>query len=624
MCGVTGFFRRTGGLAPDARERLATMTACLAHRGPDSAGVWLDPEAGIALGHRRLSILELSAAGSQPMTSHSGRYVLVTNGEIYNHLEIREDLAVNGGEPAWRGHSDTETLLAAFDRWGAEPALRKAVGMFAMALWDRQEQVLTLARDRLGEKPMYYGDQGDVLLFASELKALRAHAAFRAEIDRDQLAVYLHRGYVPGPRSIYRGIRKLPPGCLVQFHRNASPGRSVEPRAYWSLGKIASNGLASPFTGSDAEAIDQLEAVLSRAVASQSVADVPLGAFLSGGIDSSTVVALMQAQSSRRVRTFAIGFLEAGFNEAPHARAVAAHLGTEHTEMIVTSQDAMNVIPRLPILYDEPFGDSSAIPTFLVAELARRHVTVSLSGDGGDELFGGYTRYGRGHGLWRLLRHCPRSMRKVLAPAFGRHYERFVAAGSASALYDAVMLDEAAAGIVRGSEGEPPGASVGLNAELAESDFYQAMMLADCTTYLPDDILVKVDRASMGVSLESRVPMLDHRVVELAWQLPLHTKLRNGEGKWLLKQLLRKYVPAALHDRPKKGFGMPVGDWIRGGMREWAESLLGAERLSQEGFLDVRRVRDHWSRHLEGTTRSGEGIWRVLMFQAWLAETRAA
>jgi asparagine synthase (glutamine-hydrolysing) len=624
MCGVTGFFRRAGGLAPGTREQLATMTSSLVHRGPDASGAWLDPDTGIALGHRRLSILELSDAGSQPMTSHSGRYVLVINGEIYNHLEIREALARDGGEPAWRGHSDTETLLAAFDRWGAVAGFCRSVGMFALALWDRQEQVLTLARDRLGEKPLYYGEQGEFLLFGSELKALRAHPAFRADVDREQVAIYLHRGYVPAPKSIYRGICKLPPGCLVQFGRGQTRGPPPEPRAYWSLGEVASGGLQQPFDGSDAQALDRLDAVLSRAVASQSVADVPLGAFLSGGIDSSTVVALMQAQSSRPVRTFAIGFQEDAFNEAPHARAVAAHLRTEHTELIVTPREAMDVIPRLPRLYDEPFGDSSSIPTFLVAELARRHVTVSLSGDGGDELFGGYTRYGRGRRLWRALRHVPGFLRPMLAPAFGAHLARFVKSSSARDLYDAVMLDPAAGGIVLGCDGRLPAASVALNDEFAGRDFYQAMMLADGTTYLPDDILVKVDRASMGVSLESRVPMLDHRVVEFAWQLPLHMKLRNGEGKWLLKQLLGRYVPAALHDRPKQGFGMPVGDWIRGEMRDWAESLIGEERLRREGFFDMRRVRAHWLRHLERKTRSGEGIWRLLMFQAWLAETGAA
>lgn len=624
MCGVTGFFRLTGGLDPGARELLAKMTSCLAHRGPDASGAWLDPEAGVALGHRRLSILELSEAGSQPMTSHSGRYLLVTNGEIYNHLEIREALALDGGEPAWRGHSDTETLLAAFDRWGVDTALRKSVGMFALALWDRQQQVLTLARDRLGEKPLYYGAQGEYLLFGSELKALRAHPAFRADVDRDQVAIYLHRGYVPAPMSIHRGIRKLLPGCLVEFRRSQAPGPPPEPRAYWSLDETAASGLRQPFDGTDAEALERLDAVLSRAVASQSVADVPLGAFLSGGIDSSTIVALMQKDSSRSVRTFAIGFHEDAFNEAPHARAIAAHLRTEHTELIVTPREAMNVIPRLPRLYDEPFGDSSAIPTFLVAELARRHVTVSLSGDGGDELFGGYTRYARGHRLWRVLQRVPRLLRPMLAPAFGSHLSRFVGNRSARDLYDAVMLDPAAGGIVLGIDGRPPGASIALDGELAGRDFCQAMMLADGTTYLPDDILVKVDRASMGVSLESRVPMLDHRVIEFAWQLPHRMKLRNGEGKWLLKKLLGRYVPAALHDRPKQGFGMPVGAWIRGEMREWAESLLDTERLSREGFFDVQRVREHWSRHLEGKTRSGEGTWRLLMFQAWLAETQAA
>lgn len=624
MCGIAGYFRRDGNLAPDAREQLIKMTSSLAHRGPDASGAWLDPNAGVALGHRRLSILDLSDAGSQPMSSHSGRYVLVTNGEIYNHLKIRMALAQEGGEPHWRGHSDTETLLAAFDRWGANAALRKSIGMFALALWDRQEQVLTLARDRLGEKPLYYGEQGGLLLFGSELKSLRSHPAFRADVDREQAAIYLHRGYVPAPGSIFRGIRKLPPGCIVQFVRNPASGQMPEPRPYWSLVEIAARGLEEPFAGSDAEAVNQLEAVLSCAVASQSVADVPLGAFLSGGIDSSMVVALMQAHSSRPVRTFAIGFHEDEFNEAPHARAVAAHLRTDHTEMIVTPRDAMNVIPRLPQLYDEPFGDSSAIPTFLVAELARRHVTVSLSGDGGDELFGGYTRYGRGIRLWRLLRHVPGFLRSMAAPAFGAHLSRFVSTHSAEDLYDAVMLDPSARGMVLGGDDSPTGASIGLNGSYARSDFFQAMMLADCTTYLPDDILVKVDRASMGVSLESRVPMLDHRVVEFAWQLPRRMKLRSGQGKWLLKQLLSRYVPATLHNRPKKGFGMPVGDWICGEMREWAESLLGAERLHREGFFDVRRVREHWSRHLAGKTRSGESIWRLLMFQAWLAETKGS
>ena len=402
MCGVTGIFR-PDGLPTSARDDLARMTGSLAHRGPDASGEWIDHEAGVALGHRRLSILDLSEAGSQPMSSHSGRYVLVTNGEIYNHLELRRELERAGSSPAWRGHSDTETLLAAFDRWGPEEALKRSVGMFALAVWDRQSRKLLLARDRAGEKPLYYGWQRDCLLFGSELKSLRAHPAFSAPIGRDRVSLYLRRGYVPAPNSIYEGVFKLPPGCTVEFSDRECPGSLPLPRAYWSFREAADRALRDPFTGSDGEATDRLEQVLSEAIASQSVADVPLGAFLSGGIDSSTVVALMQAHSSRPVKTFAIGFEEAAFDEAPHARAIARHLGTEHTELIATAREAMDVVPRLPEFYDEPFGDSSAIPTFLVAQLARRHVTVSLSGDGGDELFGGYTRYARGDRLWRLL-----------------------------------------------------------------------------------------------------------------------------------------------------------------------------------------------------------------------------
>lgn len=622
MCGLTGFFRPQG-LGSGADEELSRMTLRLAHRGPDASGAWLDPGAGIALGHRRLSILELSALGSQPMISHSGRYVFITNGEIYNHVDIREELARAGDEPEWRGHSDTESLLAAFDRWGPEEALTRAVGMFAFALWDRQDRSLTLARDRMGEKPLYYGWQGDTLLFGSELKSLRAHPSFRAAVDRTQLDLFMQRGYVPAPGSIHQGIFKLPAGCLVKLDSRARAGRLPDPRPYWSLDTVAARGSRQPFDGDDRAALDALEAVVARAVASQSVADVPLGAFLSGGIDSSAIVALMQAQSQRPVRTFSIGFAEAEFNEAPYAKEVATHLGTDHTQLIVTPREAMDVVPQLPALYDEPFGDSSAIPTFLVAKLARRHVTVSLSGDGGDELFGGYTRYRRGEALWGTLRRVPRPLRAALAPAFGRHYSRFVAAPAAGEFYDAVMLDPHAAGIVLSSEGTPRGRSVRLDAALAERFIYEAMMKADSKTYLPDDILVKLDRASMGVSLESRVPMLDHRVVEFAWKLPLSIKVRGGETKWILKQLLRRHLPAAMHDRPKQGFGVPVYDWLRGSMRGWAEPLLDAETLRRQGFLDWRRVREIWSAHLGGTTRLGLSLWRILMFQAWLAETKA-
>jgi asparagine synthase (glutamine-hydrolysing) len=619
MCGLAGFLARDG-LPPGAQGLLEGMTRCLVHRGPDEDGHWMDAAAGVALGHRRLSILDLSSAGSQPMHSHSGRYVLVTNGEIYNHLDTRASLASEGAQPAWRGHSDTETMLAAFDRWGIEAALERFVGMFAFAVWDWQERRLTLARDRLGEKPLYYDSHRGTLLFGSELKALRAHPDCPAAVDLEQVAVYLHRGYVPGPRSIYSGIRKLPPGCFLQVGAASATADLPAPRAYWSLAEVVERGLERPFRGTDREAIERLEHELARAVASQSVADVPLGAFLSGGIDSSTVVALMQKQSARRVKTFAIGFEEDRFNEAPHARAVARHLGTDHTELIVTPREAMAAIQRLPGLYDEPFGDSSSIPTFLVAELARRDVTVSLSGDGGDELFGGYTRYGRAQRLWSLLRLLPPAGRKLAAAGVGGYLARFIRSASPGALYDEVMLDPDASGVVAGLAGRPAASSIGLALLPGGRSFYEAMMSADGTTYLPDDILVKVDRASMGVSLESRVPFLDHRVVEFAWSLPFHMKRRGGQGKWLLRRLLEKHVPGGLFDRPKQGFGMPVGDWIRGPLRDWAESLLDAADLAHEGTFDAARVQERWRMHLRGETRSGEGLWRLLMFRAWQAE----
>lgn len=619
MCGVAGFFR-PDGLLPTSPDALVRMTQCLSHRGPDAQGIWVDNEAGVALGHRRLSILELSDAGAQPMQSHSGRYVLATNGEIYNHQEIRDSLEREGHAPAWRGHSDTESLLAAIDRWGVDAALCKTVGMFAFALWDRFERRLSLARDRLGEKPMYYSRQGDTILFASELKSLRMHPAFNANVDREQLAIYLQRGYVPAPNSIYGGVHKLPPGCIVHFGRNSASGAIQTPAHYWSLGAVAARGLQRPFDGTDQEALDGLEYVLARAVSLQCVADVPLGAFLSGGVDSSTIVAIMQSQSSRAVRTFAIGFAEDAYDESGYARAVANRLGTDHTELIITPQDAVAVISRLPRLYDEPLGDSSAIPTCFVSELARNHVSVSLSGDGGDELFGGYTRYWRAHGLWKLLRQFPYPLRAAIAGESTRRNRRILGAQSPAAVYDSVMLDQSSNGMVRGTANTTSAATVGLDEAFAESDFFQAMMLADGSTYLPDNILVKLDRASMGASLESRVPMLDHRVVEFAWTLPRSLKYRDGQGKWLLRALLRKFIPDAAHDRRKKGFSVPVGQWLRGELRDWAEDLLAKDRLAREGFLDGSRVRALWSEHLRGRTRSGEGIWRVLVFQSWLAE----
>ncbi len=638
MCGIAGFFRPAGLVASAAEEILARVNNRLLHRGPDDGGAWIDAPAGIALGHRRLAILDLSPAGHQPMHSASGRYVIVYNGEIYNHLAIREQLERAAQAPAWRGHSDTETLLAGFDVWGIERTLQAAVGMFAFALWDREERILTLARDRVGEKPLYFGWQGDEFLFGSELKALCAHPRFRAEIDREALAMYMRRGYFAAPKSIYRGIFKVMPGTFAQLSVRSAPGSAPQATAYWSLREIAERGLAAPLEADDEAATDALEAALKRAVSQQSLSDVPLGAFLSGGIDSTIVVALLQAQAARPVRTFTIGFLESEYHEADHARAVAQRLGTEHTELYVTPRETMDVIPKLASMYDEPFGDSSAIPTHLVSQLARRHVTVCLSGDGGDELFGGYTRYRRTEETWRMFSRVPGLARSALS--FGcRAYARstrvsasgwkarrlalYLSARTAGECYTArTLLHDDAHDLVPGS-GERLGLgslSEALDASLSSDNIFNRMMYADALTYLPDDILAKVDRASMAVSLESRVPLLDHRVLELAWRLPLRMKVRNGESKWLLKRVLHRHVPQSLMERPKMGFGVPVNEWVRGPMRAWAEDLLSESRLRADGMLNPRLVRELWSRHVAGLSDEGDSLWQVLMFQAWFRE----
>ncbi len=637
MCGIVGWLGR-------AVDREAALAICgeLHHRGPDDAGVWLDDTAGIALTHRRLSILDLSPAGHQPMVSVSGRYVIAFNGEIYNHLDLRREMDAM----PWRGHSDTETLLAAFERWGVEATLAKCCGMFAIALWDRSTRNLVLARDRLGEKPLYYAWQGASFLFGSELKALRAHPEFRGEIDRDALALYMRHNAIPAPHSIYRNVFKLPPGTWLKIR----PGElEAKPQQYWSVRAAAEEGRRSPFTGSDGEAREALTAVLRQAVAGQMLADVPLGAFLSGGVDSSMVVALMQAQSTRPIRTFTIGFHETGYNEAEHAHAVAAHLGTEHTELYVTAEQAMAVIPRLPELYDEPFADSSQIPTFLVSELARRHVTVSLSGDGGDELFGGYNRYFWATSIWRRIGWAPQSLRAALAgaltvlppPLWNQAFKgvaRFLPAGWRYANPGDKLHKLAEILAVRSPEEiylglvshwkRPEDLVLGarepatvltdplLWADLP--DFESRMMYMDQMTYLPDDILTKVDRAAMGVSLETRVPLLDHRVVEFAWSLPLSMKIRHGQGKWLLRQVLYQYVPPALIERPKMGFGIPIDVWLRGPLKTWAEGLLNERRLQHEGYFNPVPIRQKWDEHLAGRRNWSYYLWDVLMFQAWL------
>ena len=643
MCGIAGFL----GFHSDQSTTVAgQMATTLINRGPDDSGVWEDKLLGLALAHRRLSILDLSQAGHQPMHSAAGRFVIVFNGEIYNYLDLREELAGY----SWRGHSDTETLLAAFERWGVEPTLKKSVGMFAIALWDRETRTLTLARDRLGEKPLYYGWQGDVLLFGSELKSLKAHPAFCAEIDRDALTLFLRHNAIPAPYSIYQGIHKLPPGSFLQLHAGQ---RDARPTAYWSARSVAEAGQRNLFRGSDAEAAAELERMLGEAVGRQMVADVPLGAFLSGGTDSTTVVALMQVQSARPVKTFTIGFNEEGYNEAEHAHAVASHLGTEHTELYVTPQDAMGVIPSLSAIFDEPFADSSQIPTYLVSRLARQHVMVSLSGDGGDELFGGYNRYFWACNIWRKLSWMPRPLRAALAgvlttvpPAswdmtFQKLEQwlplRLRYANPGDKLHKAAEIlavrspEEIYLGLVSHWKNPVqlvPGShepltlltDPGQQADLP--DFEHRMMYLDTVTYLPDDILTKVDRAAMSVSLETRVPLLDHRVAEFAWTLPLAMKIRHGQGKWLLRQVLYRHVPQSLMDRPKMGFGVPIDHWLRGPLKPWATALIEPARLTREGIFDPVPIQRKWFEHQAGTRNWAYHLWDVLMFQQWQEATQ--
>ena len=644
MCGLAGYFTPDG---PVSAQLLKAMADTIRHRGPDDEGIWMDQAAGIGFAFRRLSILDLSPAGHQPMASASGRFVIMFNGEIYNHLELRREL----GEQSWRGHSDTETLLAACEAWGLEATLRRAVGMFAIALWDRRKRTLALARDRIGEKPLYYGWQGKHFLFGSELKALRAHPAFRNDIDRGAIALQMRLCYVPAPYSIYQGIAKLLPGTVLTLHlgnREQVSTNHPAPVPYWRLAEAVRTGRTDPFRGSDGEAVAALEAVLRASVRGQMMSDVPLGAFLSGGIDSSLVVALMQAQSTRPVRTFTIGFDHADYNEAEHAKAVARHLGTDHTELYVSSEAAQSVIPRLPALYDEPFSDSSQIPTFLVAQLARQHVTVALSGDGGDELFGGYNRYRVAAATWRRLGWMPAGLRTALAAgmrrispsAWDRLYGRLRPAlpqamharqvgdkahklaqildvRSPEVMYTRLVslwLDPAA--LVRGSI-EPPGLLNDPQSWSQAASFEQRMMYLDGMTYLPDDILVKVDRAAMGASLEGRMPFLDRDVVELAWRLPPAAKIRDGQGKWILRQLLDKYVPRELIERPKMGFGVPLDAWLRGPLKDWAEALLEPARLAREGYFDAALVGQKWREHQSGARNWQHHLWNVLMFQSW-------
>ncbi|WP_338802640.1 asparagine synthase (glutamine-hydrolyzing) [Pseudomonas sp. RSB 5.4] len=623
MCGFSGFFTPKAD-ASSSTDLLKKMGDTLLHRGPDDHGEWLGAEGRIGLSHRRLAIVDISAAGHQPMSSQCGRYVIAFNGEIYNHLDLREKLITEGWTEAWKGHSDTETLLACFTCWGVEKTLVATVGMFAIALWDLQDRKLTLARDRLGEKPLYWGWQGDVLLFGSELKSLKVHPSFKAEINRDAISLFMRHNYIPAPLSIYQGIQKLLPGHYVSI-KVEDFSKSCQPRAYWKLNDAINNGLKKQFAGSDVEAIDALEHQLNKSIQGQMLSDVPLGAFLSGGVDSSTIVSLMQAQSSRPVKTFTIGFNEPGYNEAEHALAVSEHLRTEHSEIYVGSNDALSLIPKLPHIYCEPFADSSQIPTFLISQMAREHVTVSLSGDAGDELFGGYNTYQMSPKIWNNLSKAPLPLRQGLqtllaagpVPEKLKKLSNVMPSTSGEDFYRRLIShwqnpDELVLG------GHEPMTILNNCNDWPATDSYQNWMMAiDSATYMVDDILVKVDRAAMANSLETRVPMLDHRVVEFAWTLPLHMKIRNGKGKWILREVLYRHVPRELIERPKKGFSIPVGAWLRGPLKDWAETLLGEVRLRNEGFFSVPLVRKIWSEHLKGRVDHSTKLWSILMFQAW-------
>lgn len=646
MCGIAGFWS-TSTTSQDAHHLVGRMADCVEHRGPDDRGTWSDPHGAVALGFRRLAILDLSAAGHQPMVSASGDLVMVFNGEIYNYRELRAELEAVGRR--FRGHSDTEVLLALVERVGVRAAFERAWGMFACAVWDASTRTLSLVRDRLGKKPLYMGPAGDAFVFGSELKALRAFPGFDRSIDRQAVASYLRFGYVPDPHGIHPGVRKVPAGTIVTV-RDA---RVVREDRYWDPIALAREAFTQRRSHVAAEdAVDQLHDLLGDAVRRRMVADVPLGAFLSGGIDSSTVVALMQAAATRPVRTFTIGFSESQYDEAAPAREVAAHLGTDHTELIVSPAEARDIIPRLPHLYDEPFGDSSQIPTYLVSVLARRHVTVALSGDGGDEAFAGYTRYTWAEQIWRRLRHVPTPARpvlsrvlqapgargwdaayRVLEPALPHKLrqvhpvDKLLKVAAVAAARDADELYVQLVSQWRDPQVLMPGVTelpTGLTraGELAAvgMPFSERMAVLDVLTYLNGDILTKVDRASMGASLEARAPLLDHRVLEWAWTLPWHLKVRNGTGKWILREVLRRYVPPALFERPKMGFGVPVGTWLRGPLREWAEDLLSTERLQRDGLFRTAAVRRVWADHLAGRTEDQARLWVLLMFQAWHAD----
>lgn len=636
MCGIAGVLTSsTTARAMLERDALA-MADSLAHRGPDDHGLWADLNAGIALTQRRLSVVDLSPAGHQPMISADGRYAITYNGEIYNFQDIRPELEARGIK--FRGHSDTEVMLEAIAAYGIAPTVKRLIGMFAIAVWDRRDRMLSLIRDRLGIKPLYWAKAGGLFLFGSELKSLRAYPGFAPGIDRTALAAYMRHNYIPAPRSIYEGVQKLEPGTILTLPFGGEP--RIE--RFWDARQVALAGQSDLLVGSDADMTERLEDLLRDAVKRRMVADVPVGAFLSGGIDSSTVVALMKAANAGPVRTYTIGFAHSGYDEAKHAAAVARHLGTEHTELTVSPQDALDVIPRLPEHYDEPFADSSQIPTYLVSALTRQHVTVALSGDGGDELFGGYTRYQFASRL-RALRLLPQPLRAAMARAIttvpadrwsqalslvpegirprqiGDKLHKIAAilpCDGETDLYRRLVTHWEPDRVVLGAR-EAKGVLWDPKIDTDFPGLLERMQFLDLVTYLPDDILTKVDRASMAVALEARVPLIDHRVVEFAWRLPQTAKIRGGATKWLLREVLYKHVPRELVERPKMGFGLPLGDWLRGPLRAWAENLLSEARLRDGGYFDPAAVRQVWENHVRGGHNREYMLWNVLMFEAW-------
>ena len=647
MCGINGFYSKSSSTFNNVIDK---MNSAVLHRGPDKNGTWLDKNSGIVLGHQRLSILDLSSKGNQPMKSISGRFVITYNGEIYNHLKIREELKKNNTNIKWRGSSDTETLLESIDFWGIEKTLSKIEGMFAFGLWDKKIRSLILARDRIGEKPIYYGWQGKdynkVFLFGSELKSLKIHPEFNGEINRDAITLQLRHNCIPAPYTIYKDIYKLLPGHYLELNQNDLTKKLLNsPKQYWSLTNIIMNSNKNKLKFNEAKIEEDLEKNLKISIENQMISDVPIGAFLSGGIDSSTVVALMQSKSIKPVKTFTVGFNENDFSEAKYAKKIAKHLGTNHTELYVSSKEAMEVIPKISTIYDEPFSDSSQIPTYLVSQLTKQHVKVAISGDGGDELFCGYNRYLMTEKLSTLFRFMPRILREILAYLiqsispqnlnrvskllpnlnqivnFGDKMHKGAnilnAKKFSDIYYNLCSHWQNPTNVVINSE-EPATLLTKFKPDLSYLNTQQQMMVLDLLTYLPDDILVKVDRAAMASSLETRIPFLDHNFIEYVFKIPHTLKFKNGQGKWILKKILNKYVPSNLTERPKMGFEIPLGTWLRGPLRDWAEDLLNEKKLVQQNYFNPKLVRDKWSEHLSEKKNWQHHLWDILMFQAWL------